>query len=453
MENRIKQLFYKATSLYITCFMPKMFRTVLVFNLLITFVFFSCEPNTTTEELSYTPCENGLSDSFPCNKIGLYAHVDTTQLSGNVLSDIWGWIDPQTNREYAIIGLINGVDIVDVTNPADPFLVGFIPESNAISSKSEAILAHDDGSGLKENSPWRDMKVHKNMLYIVSEQEDFGLQYFDLKELRDVENRPVVFQDFGQYTEFGNAHNIFINSSTEYLYVVGSTTGQTCAEHGGLHIVDISEPTQPEFAGCFVDEEAGGFTTDGYIHDTQCVIYSGPDEEYQGREICFNSSEESFLITDVTDKQNGATLSLTTYPGASYIHQGWLSEDHQYFFSNDELDERFNHHNTRTYVWNVKDLDNPEMIGHYEHKTPSIDHNLYIKDNFMYQANYTAGLRILDIKNPDPERILEVGFFDTTPNNESVTFEGLWSVYPWLSGDKIIVSDINQGLFILKFEP
>lgn len=433
--------------------MVKMFRYFIVLSVLSHILLIGCQTNTSPEEPSFTPCNNGVVESFSCNKIDLYAHVDISELSGDELSDIWAWSDPETGKEYAILGLINGVDIVDITDPSDPIIMGFIPEPNSDFVKSVPYLAHDDGGGLKENSPWRDMKVHKNTLYIVSEQSNYGLQYFDLTQLRNVENPPAQFTEFGHYTEFGNAHNIFVNEESEYLYVVGSTAGVRCAENGGLHMIDISTPNEPEFEGCYVDENAGGFTTSGYIHDTQCVLYSGPDIDYQGKEICFNSSEKVFLISDVTDKNNPTTISMDAYPDASYIHQGWLSENQRYFFMNDELDEQYNHTNTRTYVWDLQNLDQPDLIGHYEHNTPSIDHNLYIKDDLMYQANYTAGLRILDISDPNPENISEVAYFDTTPQDESVIFGGLWSVYPWLSGDKIIVSDINQGLFILRFQP
>lgn len=435
--------------------MVKMFRFFIVLSVLSSLLLLGCRSSTSTEELSHTPCTDGKSEGFPCKNIDLYAHVDISELSGDKLSDIWGWIDPETGREYAILGLINGVDIVDVTEPSEPFVVGFIPEPNTPSAKTiPPYLGHDDGDGgLKGDSAWRDMKVHKNTLYIVSEQAAYGLQYFDLTRLRDVENPPVEFTEFGQYTEFGNAHNIFVNQESEYLYVMGSTTGMRCAEHGGLHIIDISSSHQPKFAGCYVDENAGGFSASGYIHDTQCVQYSGPDPDYQGKEICFNSGEKVFVISDVTDKKSPKTISIDTYPDARYIHQGWLSEDQRYFFMNDELDERYNHTNTRTYIWDLQDLDQPEMIGHYQHDTPSIDHNLYIVDNLMFQANYTAGLRILDVSDPLPENISELAYFDTTPQNETLTFGGLWSVYPWLSGDKIIVSDVNQGLFILRYQP
>lgn len=416
-------------------------------------LFTACEPNTGAEEINYTPCENGKAGAYPCNNIGLYAHVPVSELSGSYLNDIWGWIDPKTGKEYAIIGMNNGVDIVDVTSPSEPFVVGSIPDANETFLKAPNFQAHDDGEGFKKNSPWRDMKVHKNTLYIVSEQNNYGLQIFDLTQLRSVNKTSVTLNNFLRYTDFGNAHNIFINSESEYLYAVGSTTGSLCAERGGLHMINISIPLQPQYAGCYFDENAGRQTANGYIHDTQCVMYSGPDEEHQGKEICFSSSEKAFLISDVTDKDNVSTISIGNYSGQRYMHQGWLSDDQRTFFMNDELDELRSHHNIRTYVWDVQDLDNPEMIGHYQHNTPGIDHNLYIKDGLMYQANYTAGLRILDISDPIPQNIYEMAFFDTTPGDNSLEFAGLWSVYPWLSGDKIIVSDIEQGLFILKFEP
>ena len=53
----------------------------------------------------------------------------------------------------------------------------------------------------------------------------------------------------------------------------------------------------------------------------------------------------------------------------------------------------------RTLVWDVSDLDNPVL--HVEHigRTAASDHNLYIKDSYVYQAHYAAGLRILDISD------------------------------------------------------
>ena len=213
--------------------------------------------------------------------------------------------------------------------------------------------------------------------------------------------------------------------------------------------ISLQDPANPEFAGCFADPSTGRSGT-GYTHDAQCVNYQGPDEDYAGSEVCFGSNETAISIADVSDKDNPKAISTASYPGYAYVHQGWLSEDHRYFFLNDELDESRDGVNTQTYVWDLEDLDNPEMLGIYEHNTFSIDHNLYTKGSVMYQANYTSGLRILDIENPDPQLMTTLGYFDTTPDDSRVGFSGLWSVYPYLSGDKIIVSDMNNGLFILR---
>ena len=82
--------------------------------------------------------------------------------------------------------------------------------------------------------------------------------------------------------------------------------------------------------------------------------------------------------------------------------------------------------------------------------TYAIDHNLYIKENQIFLTNYTSGLRILsfgDLSNMDLE---ETGFFDTQPLNNDVDFSGTWSSYPFFDNNMVIVSDISDGLFILK---
>jgi choice-of-anchor B domain-containing protein len=439
-----------------------MFRYITLL-VVITFLLIGCSTSSDVEEdITYTPCENGSAEGYPCNNIDYYAHLTPTELLAETkdgvmasLNDIWGWIDPETGSEYALVGLTDGVTFVDVTDPANPVVVGKLSEPVVNSATLNPLIAyHDDQGGFKEASSWRDLKVYKNYVYVVSEQGTHGLQVFDLTRLRDVQNPPQTFTENYNYSEIGNAHNIAINTETGFAYVVGSTRGGNCAQQGGLHMVNlVDNPAEPTFAGCYYEEAAGGFNGGrmGYIHDTQCVIYQGPDADHQGQELCFSSSETSFTITNVDDKQKASTIFNGSYSGNQYSHQGWLTDNHRYFFMNDELDELRSRTNTRTYVWDIEDLDNPEMIGHYEHNTVSVDHNLYVKNDLLYQANYTSGLQILDIESPLPGNISTLGFFNTTPENNEPEFAGLWSVYPYLSGDKVIVSDIDNGLFILRY--
>ena len=431
-------------------------KTVRLLSILVlAFLLNGCSSDPGESEPPFAACNDGMVlDQFPCNEVGLYAHVTLEQMNGTRGNDLWGWTDPETSKEYALVGLIDGVSIVEVTDPANPVVIGKLQEATESSSQglADPVPLHDEeAGGFKETSAWRDIKVYGSFMLVVSEERTHGMQIFDLERIRDVDSIPATFTHDVLYDKIGNAHNVAVNEESGFAYVVGTTTGEICAEAGGLHIVDLNNPLQPEFAGCHVEPDAGGVIQDGYIHDTQCVTYGGPDARFRGRELCFSSSERKFLISDVTDKSAPETVAVLGYDGNQYSHQGWLSEDHAFFFMNDELDERSNHHNTRTYVWDLEDLENPEMAGFYQHQTNSVDHNLYVYDNLAYQANYTSGLRILDISGRSPETFRELGFFDTTPDNNEPVFAGLWSNYPWFSGNKVLVSDINNGLFILRF--
>ncbi|MDX1547400.1 MAG: choice-of-anchor B family protein, partial [Rhodothermales bacterium] len=223
--------------------------------------------------------------------------------------------------------------------------------------------------------------------------------------------------------------------------------GETCG--GGLHMVDVSTPQSPTFAGCFGHEGTGRRGT-GYSHDAQCVLYHGPDADYQGREICVGANETAISIADVTDRENPVAIATGAYPNSAYVHQGWLSDDHRYFFQNDELDElQGKVDRTRTLIWDLTDLDDPQLVKEYFGEASSTDHNLYVRGNLMYQTNNASGLRILDVS--DPENPVEVGFFDTTPTGLNVAgFDGTWSSYPYFESGLIVVTSRREGVFILK---
>ncbi|WP_457653725.1 choice-of-anchor B family protein, partial [Rhodocaloribacter sp.] len=182
----------------------------------------------------------------------------------------------------------------------------------------------------------------------------------------------------------------------------------------------------------------------------QCVTYHGPDTEHRGREICFGANETALSIADVTDKAHPVALSQATYPNVGYAHQGWLTEDQRYFFMDDELDElQGKVEGTRTLIWDVSDLEDPQLVEEYVSNNKSSDHNLYIKGNLMYQSNYVSGLRIYDIT--DVEHPVPVGFFDTVPYGEDAPgFNGSWSNYPYFESGVIVVTSGKEGVFVLK---
>ena len=394
---------------------------------------FSCSKTDVIDEgpqIIITPalkCENGFAGQYPCNDYDLLAHFSLEQLgltsedaSGN---DCWGWTDLRTGKEYALMGTNESVVFIDVTNPQESVILGTLKART-------------------ENSVWRDIKTFGSAAYIVSEAENHGMQVFNLGRLANVTNPPVEFTADGEYTAFGNAHNIVINEETGFGYAVGTKTFD-----GGPHFIDINNPFNPL--------EAGGYAENDYSHDAQVVTYNGPDLDYTDKEILITSNGEDkgtneVVILDVTNKENPQLISTIQYPNQGFTHQGWFTEDLRYFLLGDELDEVRSGVNSRTIIFDFTDLDNPQLHFEYEGPTPAIDHNGYVKDNLFYLANYTAGVRIIDITDIENKNISEVGFFDTFPENDNTSFNGAWSVYPYFKSGNIIVSDADNGFFLIR---
>lgn len=370
-----------------------------------------------------TTCQNGMADGFPCQNIDLVGHLDLPEIGGGQGSDSWGWKHEASGRYFALVGRSNGVSFVEITNPEEPQYIGQLP--------SEAGLS----------STWRDIKTYNGYAFIVADIiGDHGMQVFDLSQLLNAQNMPVTFAANHLYKQnsFQEAHNIVINEASGFAYLTG---GNTCA--GGLHMVDISTPTSPQFAGCF--------SADGYTHDAQCLNYDGPDADYHGKEICIASNEDTVTVVDVTVKNAPTLVSRTGYKGSQYTHQGWFTEDKKYFVIDDELDERRDDLNTRTLVMDMSNLDQPVFKGFHEAGGASIDHNQYIVGDYTYQANYSRGLRVLKLKDLSQAEMEEVAYFDTVPGFDSnQSFQGAWNVYPFFDNGTVIISDINSGIFILK---
>lgn len=384
---------------------------------------------------SFAPCVDGMAaGTFPCNSVDLLSWLDHDALGVSFVNDIWGWTDPQSGRDYALVGATEGTVFVDVSDPKRPEVLGLLP-------------AHTDDPAFPF---WRDMKVYDDHAFVVSEQRGHGMQVFDLTTLRDHDGGYVTFDETAHYDGFSTAHNVAINAESGYAYAVGTDTFA-----GGLHIVDVSDPTDPT--------AAGGFAAHGYIHDTQCVDYHGPHAAYRGREVCFNSNAsvhdhdgepeiENFLsVVDVTDKAAPAALSRTAYAQDGYSHQGWLTPDQSHFLHGDELDELVHGVDTTTRIWDVGDLGAPDVDGVFRNDTSAIDHNVYTEGRHAYASNYTSGLRVFDIRRVGDGELDEVGFFDVYPEDDAPRFLGAWSNFPFFEQKRVVaVSSIDRGLFILR---
>lgn len=403
-------------------------KKCLLFCLLIT-VTWSCsndkdnplEVLTPGDKTSLTPCENGMAGIYPCNGYDLLGQIKLSEMNSTFANDIWGWTDSTTDNEYALVGLSDGTAFVNITDTENLVYLGKLPAAT-------------------ENSSWRDIKVYKDHAFIVSEADGHGMQVFDLAKLRNVSTTPTNFTADARYTGFGNAHNIVINEETGFAYAVGTARNDTFS--GGVHFIDISNPKTPL--------PAGGWGDNGYTHDAQVITYNGPDSRFTGDEILIGANEDEVVIVNVSDKNTPVEITTFSYPQFDYTHQGWMTEDHKYFILGDEIDEITFGFDSRTLIFDFTLLDDPKLHTTYQGPTEATDHNGYVKGDEFFLANYTAGLRVLDISDIENKNITETAFFDTYPKNNSVGTEALWSVYPYFESGKIILNDTESGFFVVK---
>ncbi|MCA8960165.1 MAG: choice-of-anchor B family protein [Planctomycetes bacterium] len=366
----------------------------------------------------------GAGQSLPIFPVGggisLDAWLTATDLGfpGQHCNDCWGYVSP-SGREYALIGTTTATVFVEVTTPSQPVVVGSITGGSHIN---------------------RDMKVFGHYAYSVTEAESTpgqvqsGIQVIDLSA---IDSGTVTLA----YTAFSavkpDTHNIALDTTSGFLYRCGGDTDY------GLRIYDLNpDPVHPTYVSSWHVR---------YVHDA-CVV-TKPD----GQEIAFcctnhdgswPGGEPRLTILDVTDKLNIITLSDTSYPNGRFAHQAWPTPDLQYLYLTDEGDElpRFSP-GTKIRIFNISSLTSPQYVGELTNGSTAVDHNVFVKGNKIYAANYRSGLRIFNASNP--ANPVETKYYDTYPADDDPLWNGLWGVYPFLPSGTIIASDMERGLFIL----
>lgn len=340
--------------------------------------------------------------------VTLKSHIGLATFGAGSGNDCWGYVSP-SGREYAIMGLNNQVAYIEVTDPSNPVIIKTIPHSS---------------------STWGDIKVYNGFAYSVTETAGTGIQVVDMT---NIDNGVVTLVQTMTFPS--RAHNVALDTTNGFLYTCGTRGGS-----GTTMCFSLADPANPVQVG------PASMTTD-YHHDGQLVNYtSGP---MAGKQIWYGFSEGRGVdVYDFTNKAAPVLLKRIIYPNMNYCHQGWISEDGQYLYVDDELDESGLNVNTRSLVFNVSDPVNAFFVGTFSTNLPAIDHNQYIDDGFSFQSNYRSGLRIFDT-TLNPESPVEVGFYDTYPANNNRGFDGSWSNYAFFPSGNVIISDINTGFYVV----
>ena len=398
--------------------------------------------NALAQQEGPAPCAHGLAaDTFPCQGVSLQSFVPLAEMSVGATSgsSLWGFVDLDDGREYAVFGLSNGTAVVDVTDPAQPVVVGSVAGPS---------------------STWREVKVYqfyspaeqryKSYAYVVSEAPTAGLQILDLTEL------PRQVSLAGTYRGFDTAHTVTlanVDPATSaanggivrpVLYLQGARNPVA-----GIAALDIAIPTAPALLGTY---------THSYGHDIWTGVISGARASacapgHDPCEIVVNWAGDAIRVLDWTEKANPAVIGELRYAELGYAHSGWISGDGNFLFSMDEFDERNTGANSSVRVVNVADWRNPYVTSQWIGSSFAIEHNGYTRGEKFFIAHYERGLTILDVSNPISPR--EVAFFDTYTLGDSPNFHGAWGVYPFLPSGNILVSNLDGagGLYVLKETP
>jgi len=394
--------------------------------------------------VSFQPCTGGTAGSLACDKVDLLSHValgSSVSARPSQGADVWGFVDLNSNREYAFVGYNIGTAVFDVTAASNPREIGFI-----------------DG----QNTSWRDIKVYQywNSItqrfdayaYVTTDGSGDGLFVVDLTGL------PQRVARVNYASDFTAAHNVFATNAdygtglsmtgdAPSLIIAGSNRANSAGQYRSY---SLANPRSPQF------ETMPSSGISGYMHDAASMVITDSRKDSQCVnaaaspycEILFDFNVRTVDIWDITDPSDPELLSSPTYPDAEYIHSGWWTEDKQFLIVHDELDEiRPNSVSTTIVrVFSLADLTAPTLAGTWNGGTAEVDHNGFTRGNRYYMSNYSRGLSILDITDPTSPSL--AGFLDTYPGQALNTI-GAWGAYPFFHSGNIAVSDINSGFYMV----
>lgn len=323
-----------------------------------------------------------------------------SQVEYNVsLNDVWGWVDPQSGTEYALVGLVNGVSIVSLEDPANAEEVAFVPGPN---------------------STWRDIKTWGSFAYVTNETSN-GLLVIDMSGLPDNVSYIEWAPTLPNLGPLSSCHNLYIDEYG-YCYLAGCNLNS-----GGMLILNVDTATgEPEFVTA---------TPPVYAHDVYTVnnlMFSS--ELYVGQ----------MAIYDVSDKQNIQLLATQPTP-SSFTHNIWVNEEQTVAFTTDERA------NAPVAAYDITDLNTIVELDQYRPVGTLglgvIPHNVHVWDNYLLISYYTDGGRVVDASRPS--NLIEVGNYDTWLGGNG-GFNGAWGLYPFLPSRTVLVSDIGNGLYVLQ---
>jgi len=321
----------------------------------------------------------------------------------NTYNEVWGFV--ANKSEFAVIGSTAGTHIFNITTTGEESEVAFIP------------------GGLQgANVVHRDFHDYNGYLYAVcgEDRDKSSLQIIDISKLPD--SYEVVY-DSNEL--FGKTHNIFIDNGNLYV-CKGISSNADSITIFPMRVYSLKNPVAPEL----LYEYDGRNVHDLFVKDDITFL---------------NNGGGGLFVLDFSDPTNPQNLtSLIEYPFKGYNQSGCLNaEETHYFFT----DENFG---LPLKSVDIRDPENIHVVATFGPETDSlaIAHNVLFRDDYLFASYYYDGLQVFDVS--DPENPEKACVYSTSQKPHRPYYEGAWGVYPYLPSGKILVSDMQEGLFVLE---
>lgn len=330
---------------------------------------------------------------------------------GTNYSALWGWTAPN-GREYAILGCNTGTSFVDITDSAN---------------------IHECAFRTGVTSQWREMKTYSHYAYVVSEGTNSKIQIFDLSYLPD----SVHLVKTTSFPSHSTTHSITdMTENGRFKFLNGCNS--SFVVNGGVAIMDCLDPENPVIRGKI--GTATGGNTNGYVHDCRarndtlwtCNIYTGYMTMYN------IANKDSLKVIRAFKEYAPGGVSTHSLDFPKYTNK--------YMYVCDEITGTIT---GKMNIWDISDPTNYVQVGSWNPTgiTTADVHNVSVYGNYGVVANYTAGIRLLDLSVPNVP--VEIAWYDTYPSSNASQFNGCWEIFMFPS-KKIIGSDINTGLYVVK---
>jgi hypothetical protein len=343
-----------------------------------------------------------------------------------------------------------GVRIIDLSDPANPTLVGAVATIQGTSQEDVEVIS------VATPSFTGDLLVTGIQACIRSSDAPRGLDLWNVTDPRSPEH--LGFWSSGPArTGAGGGHELHLIVRGGRVYaLVAVPYAEYYEDAGDFRLVDITDPRNP------VQVSAWGATLDGGIRPLSGQTFFGHSVAVNaaGTTAIVSYWDAGAIFLDITDPTRPIYRGRTTYATGGATHSATLFANETLLLTTDEYSGPRGGRWGGLRVWDVRNQGTPTQQA--EFLTPNAAsgrpgaafqytiHNPVVVGTTAYLSWYADGVRVLDLANPAAPR--EIGSYVPPavgdPFGYHPTAPMVWGVVA--AGDLLLLSDINAGLYVLR---